>query len=304
MLGIKTVILAPLVAFVCMMSRPAGAAVLFENFDDGNFDGWIVHDPLNPGRVPLTPAIVSSPEGYSIRGVGSGYSASGEAAYLVRPFTVSDADELAIEMRAKSGPEWPNHSFAMMCSGEDHYRAMVYGEANRWAYFSLDIGGLYVDAVHDIGQRAYEWHTYKWSRDAQGLWSVAIDGVTEAANFLQDSRLTSFDSIALAVVRDQSEIEWVRISTDPVVPGDANGDGVVDDLDLTALATHWQQYGGLAEGDFNGDGFISQLDLTALATAWPAPGAPGAIPEPATLSLLALLALSLPKALIHPNRKR
>ena len=90
------------------------------------------------------------------------------------------------------------------------------------------------------------------------------------------------------------------------IPGDANGDGAVDDLDLTALVTHWQQYGGLAEGDFNGDGFISQLDLTVLATAWP--GGPGpdasgttpggdvsAVPEPATLSLLALLALSLPK---------
>ena len=85
----------------------------------------------------------------------------------------------------------------------------------------------------------------------------------------------------------------------PPGPGDANGDGVVDDLDLTALVAHWEQYGDLADGDFNGDGFISQLDLTVLATAWPSgTGAPedvSAIPEPATLSLLALLALSLPK---------
>ena len=71
--------------------------------------------------------------------------------------------------------------------------------------------------------------------------------------------------------------------------GDANGDAVVDDLDLTVLATHWQQQGSWAEGDFSRDGFISDLDLTILANAWPSGGLDvSAIPEPATLSLLAL----------------
>ena len=101
------------------------------------------------------------------------------------------------------------------------------------------------------------------------------------------------------------------------IPGDANGDGVVDDLDLTALATHWQQPGGLEDGDFDCSGFVDDLDLTILALAWP--GGPGpdvsgtrsggdvsAVPEPATLSLLALLALSLPKggALAASRRRR
>ena len=86
-------------------------------------------------------------------------------------------------------------------------------------------------------------------------------------------------------------------------PGDANGDGIVDDLDLTALAVHWQQWGSWCDGDFNGDGRVSDLDLTILATAWPGgppdsigtPGDVSAVPEPATLSLLMLLALSLPR---------
>ena len=88
----------------------------------------------------------------------------------------------------------------------------------------------------------------------------------------------------------------VDVSVATRLPGDADGNGVVDDLDLTALASHWQQYGGLADGDFNGDGFISQLDLTVLATAWPS-GAGGlelsAVPDPATLSLLMPCALAL-----------
>ena len=79
-----------------------------------------------------------------------------------------------------------------------------------------------------------------------------------------------------------------------IVPGDTNGDGVVDDLDLTALATHWQQRGGLAQGDLNGDGFVSDLDLTILAMAWPTGGVDiSAVPEPATMSLLVVGGLAL-----------
>ena len=78
--------------------------------------------------------------------------------------------------------------------------------------------------------------------------------------------------------------------------GDANGDGVVDDLDLTALAANWQQAGGWAAGDFNDDGFVDELDLTILAGTWPGGGLNASpVPEPATLSLLILLALSLPR---------
>ena len=55
----------------------------------------------------------------------------------------------------------------------------------------------------------------------------------------------------------------------PALPGDANGDGCVDDLDLTALAVHWQQSTNLWEhGDFDGNGIVDDLDLTALAVNW------------------------------------
>ena len=90
-----------------------------------------------------------------------------------------------------------------------------------------------------------------------------------------------------------------------LIPGDANGDGCVDDLDLTALAVHWQQSTNLWEdGDFNGDGIVDDLDLTALAVNWQqgcggggsfadALATNGVIPEPATLSLFALAGVGL-----------
>ena len=82
-------------------------------------------------------------------------------------------------------------------------------------------------------------------------------------------------------------------------PVDWNDDGVIDDLDLTELAVHWQQsVPPNTQGDADGNGFVDDLDLTALAVCWPGgdPGAPGdvsAVPEPATLSLLAVGGLAL-----------
>ena len=73
-------------------------------------------------------------------------------------------------------------------------------------------------------------------------------------------------------------------------PGDANRDGVVNVLDLAALATNYDTLSGAtwAKGDFNADGAVNVLDLGVLATNynWPAAGSP--VPEPATAGLLTL----------------
>jgi len=77
--------------------------------------------------------------------------------------------------------------------------------------------------------------------------------------------------------------------------GDANGDHRASLGDLSLMAGNWNQSGKMwAEGDFNGDGTVSIGDLCMLAGNWnwqlPA-SAP--VPEPATLSLLALGALAV-----------
>jgi hypothetical protein len=92
------------------------------------------------------------------------------------------------------------------------------------------------------------------------------------------------------------------------IPGDANGDGKVNGLDVSVIAGHWQQHvtGGANVGDFNGDGIVNALDVSVLAGHWQASWTTGltpatdfaspavaAAPEPASLGVLAIGAVAL-----------
>ena len=193
--------------------------LLFEDFDDGDFDGWFVQHPYSPSARSLTPNIVSSPEGYSIRGVGSGYSSSGEAAYLTRRVTMNNIGELVVEMRAKSGPSWPNMATIWLLNGKQWYKTMDYGERSKAAVLQVNLGAGEQDpGRYSIGRRAYEWHTFSWHRDATGWWSFSLDGQVKSKRFWHDTTLDSFNKVTLEVTRKQSEIEWVRISGRPASP--------------------------------------------------------------------------------------
>ncbi|WP_145444694.1 dockerin type I domain-containing protein [Mucisphaera calidilacus] len=72
-----------------------------------------------------------------------------------------------------------------------------------------------------------------------------------------------------------------------LIEGDINGDGSVDLLDLSILATNFQGTDtpyAREEGDLTGDGLVDLLDLSVLASNFNAT----AVPEPAGLALLGL----------------
>ncbi len=76
------------------------------------------------------------------------------------------------------------------------------------------------------------------------------------------------------------------------IPGDANGDRIVNDADASIVASNWQKTGLDPEeawgmGDFNGDFAVNDADATIMAANWSATSSSAAsVPEPSTLFLL------------------
>lgn len=187
-----------------------------DDFNDGNYDGWSPTHPIT-GDPATPPDVVPSPQGYSLRGIGSGYSPDpGLNVWLTYPLQISNASELKVEMRAKSGPQWPNSAWVVLVSGDDSYSFGDYGEGNQWAQFTPNVGG--VSEWYNYSINANVWHDFAWTRDADGWWSLSIDANLVWEDFCRDNRLTSFDRIGVHILRNQSEIEWVRISGVCAIP--------------------------------------------------------------------------------------
>ena len=77
------------------------------------------------------------------------------------------------------------------------------------------------------------------------------------------------------------------------IPGDANGDGLVDVADLGVVGANFDSTQAMLEdGDFTGDGSVDVADLGVVGANWTAAQSTGnasaLVPEPATLSLLAM----------------
>ena len=99
------------------------------------------------------------------------------------------------------------------------------------------------------------------------------------------------------------ELEITSLSL--VFCGDANDDGVVDDLDASILAENWHgdhseiyeaaSYWSWTWGDFNSDGAVDEKDASILAVHWhkSVEGSSPSVPEPAMLVMLAGAAATL-----------
>jgi hypothetical protein len=93
----------------------------------------------------------------------------------------------------------------------------------------------------------------------------------------------------------QGDVDYLLKSILHKAYGDSNLDGKVDFTDFQVLLDHWQNHGaGWATDDFTGDGTVDFADFQKLLDNWnPAGTTESPVPEPATLSLLALGGLTL-----------
>ena len=129
---------------------------------------------------------------------------------------------------------------------------------------------------------------------------LRLVGAFDPINYWDDS-IADWASITEATLGTDYTLEYLTegelagytlltVGTVPI-PGDANGDGLVDGADVTILAGNWQfgvddgQTATRAMGDFNGDGLVDGSDVTILASNWQY-GVETAVPEPGCVVLL------------------
>ena len=89
---------------------------------------------------------------------------------------------------------------------------------------------------------------------------------------------------------------WYLVESNFIrVDGDANEDGCVDGLDYVAWSNNYLTGDTWQEGDFNGDLTVDGLDYVIWSNNYwsGCPGAPGPVPEPASLPLLGFAGLAL-----------
>jgi hypothetical protein len=81
---------------------------------------------------------------------------------------------------------------------------------------------------------------------------------------------------------------------DEPLPGDANRDGVVNDIDASIVGAHWMSSGAdWMSGDFNFDGLVNDMDAVILAAHWQQSlGCSPSVPEPSGWAMLLALALA------------
>ena len=137
--------------------------------------------------------------------------------------------------------------------------------------------------------------------EATELWSHHATHAEERVDMLpQQVSLNAGDDVIFffkAGIHDGHNDGFDNVHFDTVVTlagaltGDANGDGVVDDRDLSLLLANWNQDatgdpdGGWGRGEFNAAAPVEDADLSLLLANWTAASV---VPEPASALLLLL----------------
>jgi hypothetical protein len=168
------------------------------------------------------------------------------------------------------------------------------------------------DWVDSLGNPIYD----AWVTRASGGFDLEAIGVlNEMPNFNDDETVTDVDFDLLADEFGSTDrqydldhsgivdaddltymieecLEWARDGQSGwgTFAGDFNLDGVVDLLDLNKLTANYNGSAGWVDGDANGDGMVDLLDLNKLTANY---NATVVVPEPATMSLMALAGVAL-----------
>ena len=161
---------------------------------------------------------------------------------------------------------WANYSGIMNVVRGDAFQAAGRVESG-WLYYELKMTAYQELILNPDGTIS--------SATISPLQADDIVGVDVVASDKWDTGASDFGMMAENSIGFKSS-DWRNIgihllAESPQLPGDANGDGVVNQLDLNAVIDNWQANGvGWSGGDFNGDGVVNQLDLNIIIDNWQA----------------------------------
>ncbi len=130
--------------------------------------------------------------------------------------------------------------------------------------------------------------------DIPDTWTITYDAlglVTTGATLtlMEDHADINGDAILDDCIVLTGMAGVAKPGTTPGLMGDANGDGLVDDNDLSLLLANWGKDTGWDRGEFSGAAPVDDNDLSLLLANWTGSGSSGlVVPEPASLALLGL----------------
>lgn len=201
------------------------------------------------------------------------YTTADDVDYTVRIYDRFESGELLDELAAKSGAieHTGFHTVDL-----DTAVALADGDAF-YVFLELSDGGLAFDCTSEV--------------------SILLDDAAQASGVTVVSASSPGQSyywggsawLDLYSVNDTANF-CIKGLTFAPGPGDVDANGTVNGLDLTAVITAWETGSGDPlwdpDADLDDSGVVDGLDLTEVISNWTA--APTAVPEPATLALLAL----------------
>ena len=115
-------------------------------------------------------------------------------------------------------------------------------------------------------------NAYLFARDARGEWPLLLalaDRDSDTETFATSVALHASGELLVGSPRTGPGISYfgaLDVHAIGAMPGDVNGDGLVNAADLTALLLAWNATGGPA--DINGDGIVDALDVAELLLNW------------------------------------
>jgi len=289
-----------LTACVCGLLLPGVARAQFlweDNFDSGDLEHWSV---VTSGAI--------SREDDRMR-----IDAQGEACDVEADYPVPYPAEGETSVLYFSGLESPGAN-AYTFIGAGPFEVVYFDIQEPFGYFRMRFDGVYfggpppstgtdtfLPGVEDeadfrfiftglpAGQVRVDWE-WKMSADDEYIPIEAGTQTVAKADFpdLKAHMLAAWRGDGDSSIWYANRVAYESAGAAPCDPGDADGDGDVDDDDLSLLLANWgSETAACAQGEFNGVPPVDDDDLSLLLANWT--GSPAAaVPEPATIALLAV----------------